>query len=76
MGAHNLRTKLNIVSVIHLDVLGCVAMFLMFLPTLFFETVIVKLTSDALVQPLSMGEFLRFIGIWLLITHASPGNIN
>ena len=76
MGAHNIKPNLNKVSGINLDVFGYVAMFLMFLPTFFVETVIVKLTSDALVQPLSMGEFLRFIGIWLLITHASPGNIN
>ena len=76
MRAHNLRPRLNIVSGIHLDVLGCVSMFLMFLPKFFVETVIVKRTSDALVQPLSMGEFLRFIGIWLVITRASLGNIN
>ena len=76
MGAQNLQPNLNIVSGIHLDVLGYVAMFLMFLQKFFAETVTVKLTSDALVQPLSMGELLRFIGIWLVITSASPGNIN
>ena len=76
MGAHNLQPNFNIVSGIHLDVLGYVSMFLIFLPKLFVETVIVKLTSYVLVQLLSMGDFLRFIGIWLVITHASPGNIN
>ena len=75
-GAHNLQPKLNIVSGIHLDVLGCVAMFLIFFSKVFVEIVIIKLTSDALVQPLSMGEFLQFIGIWLVITRASLGNIN
>ena len=35
MGAHNIQQKLNIVSGIHLDVLGYVAMLLMFLPKLF-----------------------------------------
>ena len=76
MGAHNIQQKLNIVSGIHLDFLGYVAMLFMFLPKLFNETIIVKRTRDALVQPLSMAEFLRFIGIWLVITRASTGNIN
>ena len=34
---------------------------------LFVETVIIKITSHALVQPLSIGEFPRFIGICLVI---------
>ena len=76
MGAHNLQQKLNIVSVIHLDVIGYAAIFLIFFPKFFVETVIVKVTSDALVQPLSMSEFLRFIGIWLVITYDNPGNLN
>ena len=67
---------MNIVSGIHLDVLGYVAKFLMFFSKFFVEKVIVKLTIDVLVQPLSMGEFLRFIGIWLVITRASPGNLH
>ena len=76
MGAQNIRPKLDIVSGIHLDVFGYVAIFLMFLPKLFVETVIVKRTSDELVKLLSMGEFFRFIDIWLVISRASPGNIN
>ena len=52
IGAQNLQPKLNIVSGIHLDVLGYVAMFLIFLPNVFVETVTVKQTSDALVQPI------------------------
>ena len=49
MGAHNLQTRLNIVSGIHLGVLGDVAIFLMFLPKVLVEKVIVELTSDTLV---------------------------
>ena len=70
MGVHNLQPRLNIVSGTHLDVLGYISMFLMFEPTVFFYTVIVKRTSDVLVHPLSMGEFLWFICILLVITRA------
>ena len=59
-----------------MDVLGYVAKFLMFFSKLFVEKVIVKLTIDVLVQPLSVGEFPRFIGIWLVITRVKPGYMN
>ena len=51
-------------------------MFLIFLPRNFIETVVVTLTSSKLSQPLSFGEFLCFLGLWLVITRASPGNLN
>ena len=37
---------------------------------------IVKKTSDSLDKQLTFGNFLRYIGLWLVITPSLPGNIN
>ena len=59
-----------------LEVMTKVNMFLIFFPRKFLETVIAKLTRNKLSSPLTFAEFLRYIGIWLLIVRSSPGNMN
>ena len=51
-------------------------MFLIFFPKEFIKTVVVVETSKECEKEITLGKFLRFIGIWLAITRSSPGNLN
>ena len=48
--------------------LSYVGMFFMFFQRTFIENVIIAGTSKHLTQPLTLGEFLRWLGIWLLLS--------
>jgi hypothetical protein len=52
-----------------------ITMFLIFMPKVFFETVLLVETNKAIQgQPVSFGEFLQFIGIWLYMATTAGYN--
>ena len=75
-GVRNVQSKIKNLNGDILKTVGYIHIFLIFLPRLFIETVVVKLTSDKLSQSLLFGEFFHLLGLWLVITRASLGNLN
>ena len=57
----------------YINVLTYLTEFVLFMPTTFVDEVILADTNRIIKGPdLEFGEFLRFIGIWLLMTE-NPG---
>lgn len=61
-----LISKMSLLTVLLMSGLHMLMMFLMFMPKVSFETVIL-VESNKVIQgpPITFGEFLQFIGIWL-----------
>ena len=74
--AQNHRPSIIGIHGVMLEVISYVSMFLIFFPKNYLENVVCKLTSDNCEAPLTFGEFLKYIGIWLLIVKNSSGNID
>ena len=63
-------------SAIVIDLVSGTTFFLLFFRWAFIENIIVPETNNNFEVHLDIGEFLRFIGLWILITKNSPGNCN
>ena len=75
-GGINYGAKLCNLSGVALETVTHVGMFLIFFPRRFIEDVVVEETNSTLENATNIGEFLRYIGIWLIITKACPGKMS
>ena len=74
-GAVNHRPSINSLTGLLLETVSYVTMFLLFFPRKFIEETIIKQTNLQLEEDMTLGEFLRYLGIWLVITRSSPANM-
>lgn len=75
-GADNNKPKIGGLLGQVLEFVTTIAMFLILFPRNFMEQVILKETNKKLDKELKFGEFLWFIGLWLVISYSSPGSLN
>lgn len=75
-GAEDLPPKMNGLRGVALETITFTGMFLTFFPRIFLEHTIMKETNKKLEKDLTFGEFLIFIGIWLVMSYSSPGNLD
>ena len=75
-GATDDAPRMNTLKGLSLKIVTCTIMFLTFFPQTFFEDVILAQTNKQLDHEWTFGEFLRWIGVWFIISKNSPGNIN
>lgn len=54
-----------------LSVASYLTMFFLFFPRDFLEDILIAKTNEKLADPTSLGEFLRWIGVWLLLSSTS-----
>ena len=59
-----------------LETISYVTMFLLFFPRKFIEEVMIKEMNQQLKHNITLGEFLRYIGLWLIIVRSEPGNLS
>ena len=59
-----------------LETISYTGMFLLLFPRLFLEDVIMVATNNNLAKKMELSEFLVFIGLWFVLSYASPGNLN
>ena len=74
--AQNHRPSIVGIHGVTLEVMSMIGMLLIFLPRNYLEHVVCKLTSKKLSTPLTFGELLRYIGLWLLLTKNCTGNVD
>ena len=75
-GATDHQPKMKTVRGILLETITYPAMFLLLFPRLFLEDVILLATNSNLTKKMDLSEFLVFIGLWFILSYASPGNLN
>ena len=71
----NEKCQLCNLSGVALETVTHVGMFLIFFPQRFIKEIVVEETNNKLENATNFGEFLRYIGIWLIITKACPGKM-
>ena len=74
-GATNIRPSFTSLHGTILQTISYVTMFLVFFPRKFIEEVMIQEMNKHLEDYVTLGEFLRYIGLWLVIVKSSPGNM-
>ena len=74
-GAVNHAAKIPNLTGLAIETMSYIHMFLLFFPSVFLREVILEKTNSNLQTPMTYGELLRYIGIWFIITKASPGKM-
>ena len=62
------KTKMRGISADRMEHMSMMDMFLVFFPTSYIKEVVIVETNKKLHHPMSFGEFLRFIGCWLMMS--------
>ena len=75
-GAENNQPKFSGLDSTFWEVVSFTRVFLLLFPRTLVEKVILAETNKKIDKKITLGEFLRFIGLWLVITYASPGNLS
>jgi len=67
IGAQNVRPSIVGLSANSMACMSYVGMFFMFFPRAFIENIIIKGMNKRIENHVTLGEFLRWLGIWLLL---------
>ena len=71
VNATDVRATINNMSSHALSTVSYLQMFFLFYPKWLIEDVIIPQTNKGLEEPLSLGEFIRWIGVWLFLATIS-----
>jgi hypothetical protein len=74
-GATNIRPSFTSLHGTIMQTISYVTMFLVFFPRKFIEEVMIQEMNKHLEYYVTLGEVLRYIGLWLVIVKSSPGNM-
>ena len=75
-GAENSKPKFPGLDTTFWEVVSFTRVFQLLFSRPLIENVILAETNKKLDKKITLGEFLQFIGIWLMITYASPGDLS